>query len=236
MKTNLHTSLPRRIPAFLSASLLLALVGFGNVVEAASIRFLPLGEELADRKIGLQDGKRLTELDDLNPKKRSKAYPYTPGDAPPILVALDRERPGGIPSGVDIILTAEMKAPLVLILADKNHPSGMRTMVIEDSEQGFAWGTLRFINTADKPFMIRGEKETIAIRESLATIDIAPGGEPRNIGVQLYAEEEPEAVLYSAVWEHDTHSRKIIFIVPHADPATKEIKLEIIPQDKRAEE
>lgn len=235
MKTISPPPLPHRVPTIFSAALMLAFAGFCSVAEAVSVRFLPLGGELADRKIGLQDDKGLTELDDLNPKKRSKAYPCALGEAPPVLVALDRERPGGKPSGVDIILTAEMKAPLVLIIEDKDHPSGIRTVVIEDSEQGFAWGTLRFVNTTDKAFMIRGEKETIAIPESFATIDIAPGGESRNIGVQLYSEEEPDAVLYSAVWEHDPNLRKLIFIVPHADPATNELKLEIIPQDKRAE-
>jgi hypothetical protein len=236
MKTLTPLPLPHRVPTIFPAALMLAFAGFCGMAEAVSLRFLPLGEELAERKIGLQDAKALTELLDLNPKKRSKAYPCATGDTPPVLLALDRQRPGGKPSGVDIILPADIKEALVLILEDQEHPSGMRTVVIEDSEQGFTWGMLRFVNTVNQALMIRCEKETIAIAESFATVDIAPGGEPRNIGVQLYSEEEPDAVLYSAVWEHDTNLRKLIFIIPPADPATKEFKLEIIPQDKRAED
>ncbi len=40
-------------------------------------------------------------------------------------------------------------------------------------------------------------------------------------------------ILYSAVWEHDPNLRRLIFIVSQADPAVKELKFEIIPQDKR---
>jgi hypothetical protein len=214
----------------------LAFVGFGNVAAAVSIRFLPIDDEMAARKIGLQDGKGLTELKDLNPKKRSKAYDCLPGDVVPSLVALDRERPGGNPLSVDLVLPDGIKSPLVLLFADEEQRSGIRVVVLEDAVTGFPWGSLRFVNTAQKPLMIRCDKETFAIAESPAKIDIQPGGEARNIGVQLFSEQEPDEVLYSAVWEHDDHLRKIIFIVPHADPAAKELKLEIIPQDKRAED
>jgi len=208
--------------------------GFCNVAEAISVRFLPMTEEVAARKIGIQDGERLTELKDLNPKKRSKTYSCKANNAAPSLVALDRERPDGKPAGVPITLTAEIQSPLVLILADPDSPSGMRAIVVEDSEQGFPWGSLRFVNTADKPLMIRCEKQTKAVPAAFGTIDIAPGGEARNMGLQLFSEAAPDVVLYSAVWEYDPNLRKLIFIVPAENPASKELTLEIIPQDKRS--
>jgi hypothetical protein len=140
MKTILHSPLPCRIPPFFPAALMLALIGFGNLAEAVSIRFLPINEEVSARKIGLQDGKGLTELNDLNPKKRSKAYVCTPGDVPATLVALDRERPGGNPLSVDIVLPAGIESPLVLILADTEHRSGIRVLVLEDAVTSFPWG------------------------------------------------------------------------------------------------
>lgn len=236
MKTILHPPLPCRIPSFFSAALILALIGFGNVSEAVSIRFLPVNEEVSARKIGLQDGKGLTELSDLNPTKRSKAYLCSPGDVSATLVALDRERPGGNPLTVDIVLPAGIVSPLVLILADTEHRSGIRAVVIEDAVTSFPWGSLRFVNTAEKPLMIRCDKETLAIEESPATIDFNPGGEARNIGVQIFSEEEPDEVLYSAVWEHNPNLRKLIFIVPAEDPEAKGLTLEIIPQDKRSKD
>lgn len=234
MKAFYQTHVAVHIVSSFPAAMALVVFGFCNVAQAASIRFLPMNEEVAGRKIGMRDGKRLTELKDLNPKKRSKVYSYTAGKTPPTLVALDRERPNGNPASVEITVAADMKSPLVLILADSGSPSGMRVIVIEDGEAGFPWGSLRFVNTADKPFMIRCEKDTKAIPESFAIADIAPGGEARNIGVQVFSEAEPDAILYSAVWEHDPNLRKLIFIVPAANPATKELTLEIIPQDKRA--
>lgn len=236
MKTILHSPFPCRIPQLFNAALMLALVGFGNVAEAVSVRFLPINEEVSARKIGLQDGKRLTELNDLNPKKRSKPYLCLPGDVPATLIILDRERPGGNPLSVDIVLPAGMESPLVLILADPEHRSGLRVLILEDTDTSFPWGSLRFVNTAQQPLMIRCDKEAIAIAESPAHTDLNPGGEARNIGVQLSPEKEQDEVLYSAVWEHSPSQRKLIFIVPAKDPDTMGLTLEIIPQDKRSKD
>jgi hypothetical protein len=236
MKTIRRTAVATRLLTLFPAAVMGAVCGFCEVEAAASIRFLPVNMQLAERKIGLQDSKGITELKELNPKKRSQAYAFTAGETPPSVVALDRQRPMGKPSGVEIILSAEMKSPLVLILEDADHASGLRIIVMEDGEQGFPWGSLRFVNTADKPLMIRCGAETTAIPESLGILDIKPGGEARNIGVQLFSEKEPDAVLYSAVWEHDPNLRKLIFIMAAEDPASKDLSLEIIPQDKRAKD
>lgn len=225
-----------RIPSVMFATAVMAVLGNGSLLEAASVRFLPLNQELADRKLGVQDSKGVTELKDLNSRKRSKEYSCETGEKPLLLVALDRQRPGGKPSGVEIAMPPEIKSPLVLIFADEDEPSGLHAVAVEDSGDGFPWGSLRFVNTTDGPLMIRTEKGVIEIPASYATVDINPEGEARNMGVQLYSDENPDAVLYSAVWEHDPNLRKLIFIVPAANPAVKELTLEIIPQDKRAKD
>ncbi|MEY3898763.1 MAG: hypothetical protein RLZZ214_4285 [Verrucomicrobiota bacterium] len=178
MKTIYQSHITLRVASVFPAAVALAVFAWCDVAAAAPIRFLPLNQEVAGRKIALQDGKRLTELEDLNPKKRSKAYTCSLGKTPPALVALDRERPNGKPASVDITLAADMKSPLVVILADPDSPSGMRVFVMEDGDAGFPWGSLRFVNTADKPLMIRCEKETKAVPESFGTTDIAPGARP----------------------------------------------------------
>lgn len=234
MRASPRTPATIRLFSFLPAVLGLALIGCCDASHAANIRFLPLNEDVAGRKIGLQDSKHLTELKDLNLKKRSEAYACDINGKPPILLALDRERPNGNPAGVEIPLAADMKAPLVLILAEPDSPAGMRVIVIDDGETGFPWGCLRFVNTSDKPLMIRFDNNTMAIPESFAMINVEPGGEARNIGVQVFSKETPDTVLYSAVWEHDPNLRKLVFIVPAADPTSKELTLDTIPQDKRA--
>jgi hypothetical protein len=215
---------------------MLAALGLCNPAAARSIRFLPLSEEIAERKIGLQDGGKITELKELNPRKRSEFYALSKGGTPPSLVALDRQRPMGKPSGVEIILAAELKSPLVLILEDPAHASGLRVVVMDDAAESFPWGALRFVNLADKPLMIRCEAATKPIPAAVGTIDITPGGEARNLGVQLFSEKEPDAVLYSAVWEHDPKLRKLIFILPGENQASPELTLRIIPQDQRAKD
>jgi len=234
MITNSKSSAIPRLPSVLLATAVITLLGNISVLKAAPVRFLPLNQELADRKVGVQDNKGITELKDLNSKKRSKVYSCEIGESPLHLVALDRQRPGGKPSGVEIAISPEMKSPLVLIFPNEDEPSGLHAVAVEDSGDGFPWGSLRFVNTTERPFMIRTEKGVIEIPASFATVDINPEGEARNMGVQLYSEENPDAVLYSAVWEHDPNLRKLIFILPSKNPAVKELTLEIIPQDKRA--
>lgn len=230
---------PQDTAASRSRPILLAAVAVAgllvcNTVLADAIRFLPLNKELADRKIGLQAGKSTTTLEDLNVSKRSKAYTAKFGKDPVSLVALDRERPNGKPVGVEIILPEDVKSPLVLILANADEPSGLRALVVEDDSSAFAWGSLRFINTTEKPYMVRCEKETQAIPEGLKPFDVVLGGEARNIGIQLFSEDQPETILYSAVWEHDPNIRKLVFIMPAASPDQQELKVAIIPQDQRA--
>jgi hypothetical protein len=208
----------------------------GAVAHAASIRFLPLSEEIAERKIGLQDGSKLTSLVDINVRKRTKAYVCKFGAKPLALVALDRERPNGKPSAVEIVVPPAMKSPLVLILESPDHPSGMRTLVIEDDSGDFLWGSLRFINTTEKPLVIRYENSTKAIPSQLKPIDVVLAGEARNIGIQFFSEADPNTILYSAVWEHDPNLRKLVLITGQADPSRKELKLGIIPQDRRVKD
>jgi len=236
MITSHSSTFASRVRPILLTSAVLAVIGFCNVIQAASVRFVPLSPEVASRKIGIQDSKGITELKDLNAKKRSKAYTCEIGETPLTLVALDRQRPNDKPSSVEVTVTPDMKAPLVLIFPNEDDPSGMRAIVVEDSSTGFPWGTLRFVNTTDKPLMIRNEKGTAPIAESMAVADIAIEGDARNMGIQLFSESEPDEILYSAVWEHDPNLRKLIFIVAAEDTAIKELTLEIIPQDKRSSE
>ena len=65
MRTFLTTRVKFRLAPILPAAVMLAALGLGNPVAAGSIRFLPLSEEIAERKIGLQDFKphQITERD-----------------------------------------------------------------------------------------------------------------------------------------------------------------------------
>jgi hypothetical protein len=151
-----------------------------------------------------------------------------------VLVALDRTTADGKPVTVTLKLSAEMNSPLVLILPDAKHPSGLRCFVIEDSTSSFGWGTQRFINATGKELMVRSDKITKTLPGTWKAIDIDPGGVARNVGIQMAARDNLTAILYSAVWEHDANVRKLIIVVPGTDTQSGTVDLKIIPEDRRS--
>ena len=83
----------------------------------------------------------------------------------------------------------------MLILPDAAHPSGLRGIVVEDDSAGFPWGSLRLINVTDIPLLLRCHKEEKPLPVTTTPVDLAPGGEARNLGVELFKEDDPKTVL-----------------------------------------
>lgn len=200
---------------------------------AASIRFLPWDDEIAARKIGLQNGKNVTELQGLHPHKRSSPYPGASDDAPLFLVAMDRTSEDEKPVTVPIKVPDGITSPLVLVIPDSKSPTGLRPFVIEDDASAFPWGTVRFVNATAKSLIIRHDKAVKKLTGSWKHVDVTPGGQARNVGIQLASQQDTRAILYSAVWEHDPNVRKLVFIVPGTDVRTGVVDLKIIPEDRR---
>ena len=210
-------------------------VAMHAVMQAAPVRFLAWDDEVAARKIAIQNAKGVSEIQDLHPFKRSAPADATGGEESPLeLVALDRNSADGKPVTLPLKLAPGIKSPLVLILPDAKHPSGMRSFVIEDSSENFGWGTLRFINATGKELLVRQDKTIKTLPKSWTPVDISPGGQPRNTGVQIAAREDLANILYSAVWEHHPDIRKLIFVVPGTDVRTGPVEFKIIPEDRRA--
>ncbi len=212
---------------------ILTLLWPATALHAAAVRFIALNDEIAASKLSVRDSKTTTVLKDLSSQKRSMTYPCTLGKKPLLLVALDRMDAEGKPATVEIVLPPAMKSPLVVILPDPQHPTGLRVIALDDSSTGFPWGSLRLFNASAISLMIHYGSEEKALTDSGLPVDIIPGGEARNVGVQLFNEKEPTKVLYSAVWEHDPNLRKLIFIVPGADAKMQAVELKIIPEDQR---
>lgn len=203
-------------------------------LHAAPIKFLAWDDSIADRKIGFTDGTEVAEIQDLHPHKRSKTLSWNVGEIPPVLVALDRTSPDGKAVTVPVRVTAGIKFPLVLILPDPKHPSGLRAFVIEDATGSFSWGSFRFINATGKELLVRNDKVTKSLPQTWKAVDLNPGGGARNMGIQLAARDQLDVILYSAVWEYDPNVRKLIIIVPGTDAQSGAVNLKIIPEDRRA--
>ena len=221
----------RQIPL---AAIILGVLAAVTSAHAVPIRFLPWDDAIAARKIAFSDGTDVTELKDLHPHKRSKTLKWTAGEVPPVLVALDRTSPDGKPVTAPIKFTAGMTSPLVLILPDAAAPSGLRCFVIEDSSGRFGWGTLRFINATGRDLLIREDKAIKPLPKTWTAVDISPGGQKRNIGIQMASPADLKAILYSSVWEHDPDVRKLIIVVPGTDAGSGAVDLKIIPEDRRS--
>ena len=215
---------------------LVVFTGLCSSLPAIDVRFVPLNGEIAARMMGVRDDKELLTLKGLDAMKRSAPLACAVGEQPLQLVALDREDDAGKPASVAIAITPALKAPLVLILPDTEHPTGLRTIAIEDSEDAFQWGCLLFVNTSGGPLTLQIDKEKKTLPEDRTPVLIQPGGAMRNMGVQLYKEEAADDVLYSAVWEHDPDFRKMIVIVPPRNPKASAFDLVIIPQDRRVKQ
>ena len=199
---------------------------------AASIRFLPWDHMVAARKIAFQHGKESINLT-LHPDQRSIPVKTTAAEGLLQLVALDRTSPDGEPVSVAIKMPANIQDPLVLILPDAKHPTGIRSFVIEDAFDNFAWGTMRFINITGKALVVRCEKIIKELPAKWASVDISPIGDARNAGVLVAARDDIKSILYSAVWRHDPNIRKLIFVIPGTDVRTGTVAFKIVPEDRR---
>ncbi len=203
----------------------------GSVV-AATIRFLPWDHKVAARQIAFQHGEEVEKLT-LHPDQRSGPINSTVGEKLLQLVALDRTSQDGKPTSFAIKIPAGIQAPLVLILPDAKHPTGLRSFVLEDESANFAWGTMRFVNATGKTLLMRHDKTIKELPDTWTPVDIAPGGDARNAGVQVAAHDDTKTILYSAVWKHDPNIRKLIFVVPGADVRTGVVAFKIVPEDRR---
>lgn len=217
-----------------SAAILAAIFGSIAQLQAASVRFLAWDDAIAARKISFSDGTNTVELQDLHPHKRSRNVNWTSGEIPPVLVASDRKSADGKPVTAPVKLTPDLKSPLVLILPDPAHASGLRCYVIEEEVGGFSWGTLRFINATGKELLVRQDKEIKTLPETWKAVDIKPGGARRNIGIQMASRADLTAILYSSVWEFEPDVRKLVIVVPGTDARTGAVDLKIIPEDRRS--
>lgn len=211
---------------------LLILVSLAAPLSAVPLRFLPWDDEVAARKLALGGGKAETALPEMHPHKRSKPLAITLGETPPLLIALDRKGADGKPLSVVIKVAQGMISPLVLILSDPKNPAGLRTFVVEDNPTTFPWGTSRFINATSKQLLIRQEKIVTPLPPGWTPVDTSPGGEARNVGVQVAARDDLKSILYSSVWEYDPQIRKLIFIIPGGDERTGAIEMKIIPESR----
>lgn len=199
---------------------------------ALPLRVLAWDDAIAARKLAVVSGATLAEIKDMHPLKRT-AVMRIKEEGPLAIRATDKApSPEGKPQERAIIIGAAIKAPLLLILPDKEHPTGIRLLVIDDDPAGFSWGSYRFINATPKELVVQMEKIAKRIPADWKPVDINLGGDTRGVGARISLAEKIEEPLYSAVWEYQTESRTLCFLVPGSDARTSPIDFKAIPEDQ----
>ena len=60
-----------------------------------------------------------------------------------------------------------------------------------------------------------------------------PGGDTRNLDVQLYTYDRPERPIYSSVWLFNPDERVLVFLVPGEDPRLGPVAMKMISENRR---
>jgi len=208
----------------------------GSPLLAGPLRFLPWDETVAARKLAVASGKEVVDLKDLHHLKRSNAVSVPAGETPPLLVAKDKTSADGKPVTVEIKIPADCQTPLVIIVPDPKHPTGLRPFVIEDNTARFPWGAVRHLNATGKELVTKLGDKTAVLPPKWDPVDVDLGGKTRNFGIQTALKDNQKAILYSSVWEYDPDVRRLVIILPGTDARTGALDYKIIPENRKAME
>ena len=215
---------------------LIYLLAAGVPAFASSLRVLAWDQEISERKLAIGYGKEVTDVGYMHPAARSAPIKVPAGAENLRLVATDRKNADGSPAAVPLVIGAEIKMPLLLVIPDEKSTSGVRVIVIEDDRQSFNWGTIRLINVTPKPLAFRWEKEARVVPTGWKPVDVSPGGKSRNMGVLIYLKEDLKKPLYTAVWEHREDMRQLVFVIPNPDQSLGAVAFKFIPEIRIAAE
>ena len=87
-----------------------------------------------------------------------------------------------------------------------------------------------------KPLVFRWEKQARAMPPGWKPVTAAPGGKSRNMEVFLYRKDDLKNPIYTAVWEHRTDMRHLVFVVPSKNAALGPYDFKFIPETLLSEE
>lgn len=227
-----HTILMRS--KSLAAFSLLAGLIFTPFSHAASPRALAWDYEIAARKLALVSGGNVFDIPEMHPRKRTTPL-HIKGAAPLMLRALDKNPgPDGKPVERACPIPDSIKFPLLVILPDTNHPTGVNIVIVDDDPATFRWGTYRFFNATPKEIAVLMEKSTLRVPVGWKPTDINLGGENRGIGVQMAFSTDLDHVIYSGVWEFDKEVRTLCFLLPGTDPRLGPMAFKMVDESPRS--
>ncbi len=213
--------------------LLLTLLFLSGTSHALTVRFLAWDDAVATRKVvAASVGSAGQEIRNLHPLKRSDPVSMTPVEGALILQTPDRASEGDKPAEMTVSLPSSIKQPLVILMPDPRAPTGLRGFALNDSPEGFAWGSYRMINATPKPLNLAFGKKRLRLPTGWKVVDIDTDGEGSQ-SIWMSTADQPDKPLYTNVWETSPHIRRLVFIVPGTDARLGPLGLKIIPEDRR---
>jgi len=204
-----------------------------SVLQAIPVSVLAWDNDVAAMKLALRDSKGSVLIDDMHPSQRTRVYQLVAGEVPPVVEAAEKADSNGTSRQVPLVFPQGIKKALLVILPDAEAPSGIRSMILEDDESGFAWGAIRFINATGKQVVFVHEKKGTALPPSWDPVLVHPGGDQRSIPVKMFFRDQTERAFYSSIWEHQPDVRMIVFLVPGKDARLGPVELKMISEDRR---
>ena len=215
-----------------SRFIVLFLVASGWASAAPAIRALAWDYEVAQRKLALVSGESATEISGMHPLKRTGPIRIK-GKGPFVVRALDREPSAdGKPIDRQVSIPESVQYPLLVVMPDEKHATGVRLMVVDDNPAGFRWGSYRFLNATPKDLVVQMEQKAVKVPTGWKTVDLDLGGERRGVGARVALADEISKPLYTAVWEYNEEVRTLCFLVPGDDPRLSPVMFKAIPEDK----
>lgn len=203
-------------------------------LNAYPLRVLPWDDSIAARKLAISHSKGTDELTHLDSFKRSKMFQVTPSEGTSAFIeCLDRKTADGKPLTSPIKIAEGIEKPLLILLPDAAAPSGLRLMALEDNLAGFNWGSIRLVNATGKKLVFKCEKNLVPIPANWTPVQVSPGGADRNIQVQVYLQDPPHQLVYSAVWEQRGFYRNLVFIMPGQDARLGSVECKFVNEDRR---
>lgn len=199
--------------------------------HAVNVRFLAWDDSVAAKKISIVRGDKGDLIRDLHPLKRTGNYPG--GDEKnPMKLRLDgRKNPDGTPADLEVKLEGIAK-PLVLVIANDKAPSGLASVVINDDESNFKWGSYQIFNATPGDIALVVDKVAVKIPTGWKPVPITPKGTNKAASIEMRTYKDPSKVVYSAVWPAEPDARLLIILSPSTDARLGPISTKTVPETK----
>ena len=208
----------------------------GVLMGAPAVKVLAWDDAVSARKLSLVRGESEVEITGMHPNKRSGALRLK-GAGPVFLRALDKAAgEDGKPVQRECKVPEGMTHPLLLVMADEKHPTGVRVVVFDDNPAEFPWGAYRFLNATPKEMVAQMEQKAVKLPTGWKAVNLTLDGDVRGVGARLALAEKIETPLYTAIWEYDPTIRTLCFIVPATDPRMGVVEVKAVPEDRRTVE